>query len=104
MRLGRAGGRPHMLRDESAGHRTPGKVTTTGCHDPVNFARRIEQPGFCTWGCHDETCPPTSMFAACNVIAAPKELLRALETGHGASAEQLGRVNAWILDRARVPR
>jgi hypothetical protein len=37
------------------------------------------------------------MFAAYNVITAPKELLLALETGHATSAEQAARINAWIL-------
>jgi hypothetical protein len=41
------------------------------------------------------------MFAAYNLITAPKEQLLALETGHGSTREQLDRVNAWILARAR---
>ncbi len=97
---GRAGGWPHMFRDEKAGHRTPAKIATTGYYDTVNFARRLKQTGFYTWGYNDETCPPTSMFAAYNVITAPKQLLLALETGHGESAEQLARVNAWIVAHA----
>jgi cephalosporin-C deacetylase len=99
---GRAGGWPHMFRDPNAGHRTPAKIETTGYYDTVNFARRLKQPGFYTWGYNVETCPPTSMFAAYNLITAPKELLLALETGHSTSREQLDRVNAWILARAGV--
>lgn len=94
---GRAGGWPGMMRDEKAGHRTPAKIATTGYYDTVNFARRLKQPGFYTWGYNDETCPPTSMFAAYNVITAPKELLLALETGHATSPEQAERINAWLL-------
>lgn len=97
---GRAGGWPGMFRDERAGHRTPAKIATTGYYDTVNFARRLKRPGFYTWGYNDETCPPTSMFAAYNIITAPKELVLALETGHATSAEQAGRVNAWILKRS----
>jgi cephalosporin-C deacetylase-like acetyl esterase len=97
---GRAGGWPHMFRDESNGHRTPAKIATTAYYDTVNFARRLKIPGFYTWGYNDETCPPTSMFAAYNVITAPKELLLALETGHAASPEQLARVSAWIVAHA----
>ena len=101
---GRAGGWPGMMRDEKAGHRTPAKIATTSYYDTVNFARRLKPPGFYTWGYNDETCPPTSMFAAYNIITAPKELLLALETGHATSAEQAERINAWILARvgARV--
>jgi len=91
-----------MMRDESAGHRTPQKIETTSYYDTVNFARRLKLPGFYTWGYNDETCPPTSMFAAYNVITAPKELHLALETGHGEAPEQLAQVNAWILKMAHA--
>lgn len=97
---GRAGGWPGMMRDEKAGHRTPAKIATTAYYDTVNFARRLKQPGFYTWGYNDETCPPTSMFAAYNIITAPKELTLALETGHNTTPEQIERVNAWILTHA----
>jgi len=99
---GRAGGWPHMLRDEKDGHRTRAKIATTGYYDSVNFARRLKQPGFYSWGYNDETCPPTSTFAAYNVIAAPKQLLLALETGHHTTPEQWDRINAWILAQAGV--
>jgi cephalosporin-C deacetylase len=98
----RAGGWPGMMRDEKAGHRTPAKIATTGYYDTVNFARHLKQPGFYTWGYNDETCPPTSMFAAYNIITAPKELLLALETGHATSPEQAERINAWLLARVNA--
>ncbi len=97
---GRAGGWPHMFRDEKNGHRTPAKIATTSYYDTVNFARRLRVPGFYTWGFNDETCPPTSMFAAYNVITAPKSLFLALEAGHASTPEQLARVSAWILEQA----
>ena len=99
---GRAGGWPGMMRDEKAGHRTAAKIATTGYYDTVNFARRLKVPGVYTWGYNDETCPPTSMFAAYNVITSPKELLLALETGHSTSPEQATRITAWILGQAGV--
>jgi hypothetical protein len=36
------------------------------------------------------------MFAAYNVIKAPKNLLLALETGHALTNEQTERVNKWM--------
>jgi cephalosporin-C deacetylase-like acetyl esterase len=39
-------------------------------------------------GFNDETCPPTSMYAAYNVITAPKELFIVQETGHWTYPEQ----------------
>lgn len=81
----RAGGWPHMFRDENA--RTPLRLATSAYFDAVNFARRIKAPGVYSWGYNDETCPPTSMFAAYNGITAPKQLILQLEMGHSASAE-----------------
>jgi cephalosporin-C deacetylase len=96
----RAGGWPHMFRapaaDSKMSHRSPDKIETTRYFDVVNFARRIKVPGFYTWGFNDETCPPTSMYAAYNLIAAPKKLLLALETGHNNIPEQVAQVDAWL--------
>jgi cephalosporin-C deacetylase len=77
-------------------HRTPEKIATLGYYDVVNFARRVKAPGLYSWGFNDETCPPTSMYAAYNVITAPKQLLLALETGHNTVPEQMERINRWL--------
>lgn len=90
----RAGGWPHMFRDQK--NRTKENLTTTSYYDAVNFARRLKVPGIYSWGFNDETCPPTSMYASFNVIAAPKTLLLGLEMGHANSAEQNERLNTWI--------
>ena len=91
---GRAGGWHHAFKDEK--NRTIEKVETSRFYDTVNFARRLKIPGIYTFGYNDETCPPTSMFAAYNVIKAPKNLLLALETGHALTNEQTERVNKWM--------
>ncbi|MBE3071367.1 MAG: acetylxylan esterase [Acidobacteria bacterium] len=95
----RAGGWPHMFRLSGEGsHRTPDKIETSRYYDVVNFARRVTAPGLYTWGFNDETCPPTSMFSAYNVITAKKELLLTLETGHNQVPEQTERVNEWLVN------
>lgn len=95
----RAGGWPHMFRAAGTGsHRTPEKIETTKYYDVVNFARRVKAAGLYTWGFNDETCPPTSMYAAYNVITAKKELMLALETGHNQVPEQTERVNNWLVN------
>ncbi len=93
---GRAGGWPHLFRDEKDGHRTETKIRTASYYDVVNFARRVRAKGLYTWGWNDETCPPTSMHAAYNVVTAPKEFLLAAETGHNTVPEETERVNRWI--------
>jgi len=91
---GRAGGGPHMFRLE--GNRTKEKIEVSKYYDVVNFGRRVNVPGIYTWGFNDESCPPTSMFAAYNIIPGPKTLLLALEGGHFRTPEQAERVNGWL--------
>ncbi|MBL8205081.1 MAG: acetylxylan esterase [Blastocatellia bacterium] len=99
----RAGGWPHMFRLAGTGsHRTPEKIETTKYYDVVNFARRVKAPGLYTWGFNDETCPPTSMYSAYNVITAKKDLMLALETGHNQVPEQTERVNNWIVNAVKT--
>ena len=96
---GRAGGWPHMFRatEGPMSHRSPDKIETTRYYDVVNFARRVKVPGLYSWGFNDETCPPTSMYSAYNVIPGQKRLLLALETGHNNIPEQVAQVNAWLV-------
>jgi cephalosporin-C deacetylase-like acetyl esterase len=93
---GRAGGWPHIFREEKDGHRTPAKIRAAAYYDVVNFARRVKAPGLYSWGWNDEVCPPTSTYAAYNVVTAPKQLLLALETGHFTVPEQTEKVDRWI--------
>lgn len=94
----RAGGWPHMFRatEGPLSHRSQDKIETSRYYDVVNFARRIKVPGLYTWGFNDETCPPTSMYSAYNVIPAQKKLMLALETGHNNVPEQVAQVDAWL--------
>jgi cephalosporin-C deacetylase len=94
----RAGGWPHMFRATEGPnvHRTEAKITTSQYYDVVNFARRVTAPGFYSWGFNDETCPPTSMYAAYNVITAPKRLILAYDTGHRTTQEQVDEGNDWL--------
>lgn len=94
---GRAGGWPHLFdKNNAAVHNTKEKVETISYYDVVNFARVLKVPGIYSWGFNDETCPPTSMYSAYNVITAPKELFLALETGHWTYPEQRDKFNAWL--------
>jgi len=97
---GRAGGWPHYL--DSANrvvNDTKEKLKTLGYYDVVNFARQLKVPGVYSWGFNDETCPPTSLYAAYNVIQAPKELYLALETGHWTYKEQNEFIGQWLEER-----
>ncbi len=97
---GRAGGWPHLFRgaEGPAAHRDEGKIAASRYYDVVNFARRVTAPGFYSWGFNDETCPPTSMYAAYNVITAPRQLRLAYDTGHRTTQEQVDEVHDWLAD------
>ena len=95
--IGRAGGWPHLFNKDNVNvGSTTDKVKTTGYYDVVNFARQLKVPGMYSWGFNDVTCPPTSMYAAYNVITAPKSLFLAVETGHWTYPEQRENVNNWL--------
>jgi cephalosporin-C deacetylase-like acetyl esterase len=94
---GRAGGWPHLFdKNNLPFNNVKEKIETVGYYDVVNFARLLKVPGLYSWGFNDETCPPTSMYSAYNVISAPKDLFLALETGHWTYPEQRERFNNWL--------
>lgn len=95
---GRAGGWPHLFdKGNLAFNNKKDKIETCGYYDVVNFARQVKIPGMYSWGYNDETCPPTSMYAAYNVIPASKSLYLALETGHWTFPEQNEKMSNWLL-------
>jgi cephalosporin-C deacetylase len=97
---GRAGGWPHLFnKDNLVYNNSKEKNATIGYYDVVNFARLLKVPGMYTWGFNDEVCPPTSMYAAYNVITAPKTLYLALETGHWTFPEQHEKMNNWMVSK-----
>ena len=97
----RAGGWPHLFAgDNRAFNDKPDRIKTTGYYDVVNFARRVSVPGRYSWGFNDETCPPTSMYAAYNVIPGPKTIDNAyLDTGHWTYPEQTEKMTNWLLSQ-----
>ena len=99
---GRAGGWPHYFDKTNLQYNnTKEKLETVGYYDVVNFAKRIKVPGFYSWGYNDETCPPTSIYSAYNVILAPKQIFLALETGHWTFPEQTEKVNNWLFENLK---
>lgn len=100
---GRAGGWPHLFRIDRRANRTEAKIKATSYYDTVNFARRLRAPGFYTWGYNDETCPPTSLFAAYHAITAPKSLALLLDSGHAFYPEEDAATKEWIAKFLKLP-
>ena len=57
-------------------------VETLQYFDVVNFARILKVPTFMSWGYSDDTCSPTSVWAAWNEITAPKQKDITPSSGH----------------------
>jgi cephalosporin-C deacetylase len=94
---GRAGGWPHLFRDEATNK--PEKIETSKYFDVVNFARFVKVPGWYSWGYNDNVCPPTSMYAAWNLIEAEKEIHVFQETQHWTFPEQQLMKNDWLVEK-----
>lgn len=100
---GRAGGWPHFfLKNNAAFHNYKEKLATIPYYDVVNFARELKVPGFYTWGFNDEVCPPTSMYAAYNLISSPKTLKLIHDTGHWTYPEQHSILRNWLTEKLGV--
>lgn len=98
--IGRASGWPNLFTSpEKAANKQ--RVENSRYYDMVNFAQLITIPGYYSFGFNDETCPPTTMFAAYNQINAPKELFIAKETGHWYTNEQRNNRKNWILQQLK---
>ena len=89
-----AGGWPHYFYNQSSPDKA--RLEVSRYYDSVNFARRIQVPGWYSWGWNDEVCPPTSMHAAYNSLNASKEFHPYLETGHFWYQEQYDAWNNWL--------
>jgi cephalosporin-C deacetylase-like acetyl esterase len=98
---GRAGGWPHMFRNPDESNLKQ-KTEVARYYDVVNFARFVNVPGFYCWGYNDPVCPPTSMYAAYNVIPGEKELMLTLETGHWLYPEEGAATEKWLLKKLAI--
>ncbi|MGB3616861.1 MAG: acetylxylan esterase [Catalinimonas sp.] len=95
---GRAGGWPHVFKEWDR-EQNPGWLRTAPYYDVVNFARRLQRPGWYSWGFNDNVCPPTSMYAAYNAVTAPKQLHLFEETAHWTYPEQQQDATKWLLEQ-----
>ncbi len=92
----RAGGWPHIFSDTTPVRAKPEKLETIGYYDVVNFARLLRVPGIYSWGFNDTVVPPTAVYAAYNVITAPKEAVIVPEGGHANTKLQRERIERWL--------
>ena len=96
----RAGGWPKYFIDYSKDSRVgvdeATAVETLPYFDVVNFARMLRVPTFMSWGYSDDTCSPTSVWAAWNEIGAPKEYDVTPSSGHWRFPSSQAKCWAWM--------
>jgi len=98
---GRAGGWPHLFAKWN-GPNTPERINTARYYDVANFARLVRVPGWYSWGYNDTVVPPTSTYAAYNVITAPKQLLPLPETAHWTYPEQWNAMTEFVFTHVQA--
>ena len=74
-------------------------VETLQYFDVVNFARVLKVPTFMSWGYSDESCSPTSIWAAWNEITAPKQKAITPSSGHWRFPASWDKCWEWIKTR-----
>jgi len=99
----RAGGWPHLFNAGNQSYTdTPERRSTIAYYDVVNFARQIRVPGFYSFGYNDNTCPPTSVYSAVNVIGAPKVVEVTPISGHWRFGETDARSTQWLRQQCGI--
>ncbi len=78
------------------------KVEGARYYDGVNFARRVECPGWYSFGYNDEVVPPSSAYSVYNVVKAPKTLSLYQMTGHFWYQEQWDEWENWLLQQMHL--
>jgi cephalosporin-C deacetylase len=69
-------------------------------YDAVNFAARTKAAAFFTVGFIDATCPPSSVYAAFNVVQGRHDIFNDIPTGHANSPAAVDAMRKAILAHA----
>jgi cephalosporin-C deacetylase len=97
--LGRAIGFPSWA-DQARERHDQRILQTARYFDPVNFSGHITCPALVAMGLLDETSPPAGVFAACNQMKGPKEVLILVNSdhqgAHNAQAPYNSRAEQWL--------
>ncbi len=78
-------------------------VETLKYFDVVNFARLLKVPTFMSWGYNDDTCSPTSVWAAWNEITAPKLCDITPSSGHWRFPSSQEKCLRWMKSLMKAP-
>ncbi len=95
---GSVSGWPSIFRDPNETNIAK-KAEVVAYFDVVNFARNVKAEGMYCLGYNDQTCPPTTTFAAYNAVRAPKTLLLPLDCAHWQYSEHSMEMQNWLVEK-----
>jgi len=87
MQVDRIAGWPKIVPRLTDGSYDPAAIEASRYIDAVNFAARCEAEAIFSVGFIDRTCPPTSVYAAYNVLPGKKTMLNYPAMGHASTDE-----------------
>lgn len=98
----RAGGWPHIFaKPERYKDNKEEIIEALSYYDVVNFAKHLKVPGFFSWGFNDPVTPPTSFYAAYNMIKSSKQVHIIPEGVHKIYREQWKITSAWLIEKLK---
>lgn len=80
---------------------TPNVLDAVRYYDAVNFATHTKAAAFFTVGFIDGTCPPSSVYAAFNVIQNKHDIFNDIPTGHANSPAAIAAMRQAVLDHVK---
>lgn len=98
--FGRPSGWPRLVPRDDDGKPDRKILDVSAYYDAVNFARQIKVPALFGVGLVDTTCPPTTVFAAYNVLAGPKQIEISPQAEHEKNKRYAAVKNRWIWQQA----
>ena len=99
-KAGRINGWPKFIRTGLPS--TPGVFEAVRYYDAVNFATRTKAAAFFTVGFIDGTCPPSSVYAAFNVIQNKHDIFNDIPSGHTNTPAATAAMRKAILDHIKA--
>lgn len=87
MQVDRIAGWPKIVSRLADGSYDPAAIEASRYIDAVNFAARCKAEAIVSVGFIDRTCPPTSVYAAYNVLPGKKTMLNYPAMGHASTDE-----------------
>jgi len=103
MKADRISGWPKLVAMTASGVPTSDSLEASRYVDAVNFATRCQAEAILSVGFIDLTCPPTSVYAAYNVLRGPKSMLTRPAMGHAAPDDIKAEFRLALLKHAGKP-